>query len=430
MANISNITMLPTAAPKPVKSGKYVGNWGKRERLHPANTMPDERRRVRVMPNDSNGLTKPKNFIGKTKKEAIAKRDAWLNSLKNPVVVKPKPKKFSEWANKWYEVYSGEEDIGSKKSEVNLFISSPLGDMYMEDIQPADVQAIVAKFCYSKDYTVKIRRTLTRIFETAKDNGLIEKTPLVNINWVDSGTKSHRFLEQWERDLIIENWHKCAAGVGAMLMMFTGERPSEARAQSKKNITDEFILVRDSSKFSRSGRLILLPDKVKTEAGFRDIPIWPQLKDVLDYTSRHNSDLIWLSAENKPISKTSERRNWDSFMLMLRCIRTGLKPNKAGDYRLRYDLMPEKERAEFESLFKVARYSMRHTFCTMLYEAGVDLKTAQYLMGHRDAQTTLQIYTGLSDVKKTLGLDIAKSYFANMNKSNVPKVPLFVPPSL
>ena len=33
-----------------------------------------------------------------------------------------------------------------------------------------------------------------------------------------------------------------------------------------------------------------------------------------------------------------------------------------------------------------------HTFCTRLAEAGVDLKTMQYLMGHEDVKITLEVY--------------------------------------
>lgn len=39
---------------------------------------------------------------------------------------------------------------------------------------------------------------------------------------------------------------------------------------------------------------------------------------------------------------------------------------------------------------------LRHTFCTMMYENGVDVMTAKNQMGHADIQTTLSIYTHIS----------------------------------
>jgi integrase len=41
----------------------------------------------------------------------------------------------------------------------------------------------------------------------------------------------------------------------------------------------------------------------------------------------------------------------------------------------------------------VTPHVLRHTFCTNLIKAGLDVKSVQYLMGHSDAQTTLNVYT-------------------------------------
>lgn len=38
-------------------------------------------------------------------------------------------------------------------------------------------------------------------------------------------------------------------------------------------------------------------------------------------------------------------------------------------------------------------YCLRHTYCTNLQKQGVDIRTAQYLMGHSSIQMTAKIYT-------------------------------------
>lgn len=45
-------------------------------------------------------------------------------------------------------------------------------------------------------------------------------------------------------------------------------------------------------------------------------------------------------------------------------------------------------------------HDLRHTYATMLYDAGVDVLTAQRLLGHADVQTTMRIYTHLSKQKE------------------------------
>ena len=42
------------------------------------------------------------------------------------------------------------------------------------------------------------------------------------------------------------------------------------------------------------------------------------------------------------------------------------------------------------------KHVMRHTFCTNMANAGMDLKSLQYLMGHSDAAITMNVYTHAS----------------------------------
>lgn len=46
-----------------------------------------------------------------------------------------------------------------------------------------------------------------------------------------------------------------------------------------------------------------------------------------------------------------------------------------------------------EPLFDVTPHIFRHTFCTNMLHAGMDIKELQYLMGHSDASTTLNVYS-------------------------------------
>lgn len=43
----------------------------------------------------------------------------------------------------------------------------------------------------------------------------------------------------------------------------------------------------------------------------------------------------------------------------------------------------------------ITQHQLRHSYATILYRAGIDLKTAKNLLGHADVQTTLNIYTHL-----------------------------------
>ena len=53
---------------------------------------------------------------------------------------------------------------------------------------------------------------------------------------------------------------------------------------------------------------------------------------------------------------------------------------------------------KFEKLYgpcipHVTPHVLRHTFCTNLQQAGIDVKSLQYLMGHSNVSVTLDVYT-------------------------------------
>lgn len=58
-----------------------------------------------------------------------------------------------------------------------------------------------------------------------------------------------------------------------------------------------------------------------------------------------------------------------------------------------------------------SNHYIRHTFCASLCEADMNIKAIQAVMGHRDIQTTLDIYAEVSENKKKESL---KKVFKDM----------------
>ena len=54
--------------------------------------------------------------------------------------------------------------------------------------------------------------------------------------------------------------------------------------------------------------------------------------------------------------------------------------------------LAEKEDREPQLLLNVTSHILRHTACTRMAEAGVDLKVIQGIMGHKHIDTTMDIY--------------------------------------
>ncbi len=67
----------------------------------------------------------------------------------------------------------------------------------------------------------------------------------------------------------------------------------------------------------------------------------------------------------------------------------------------------------------------RHNYCSVLYNAGVDVLTAQKYLGHSDIRTTLAIYAHLSEKKKDEGAELVKAAFSKKVAEKLPdkKIP-------
>lgn len=65
---------------------------------------------------------------------------------------------------------------------------------------------------------------------------------------------------------------------------------------------------------------------------------------------------------------------------------------------------------------------LRHTYASLLYEAGVDLKSAQRILGHSDIETTMEIYTHLTKKKEAQAIDSINRHFESTYIHKKPKV--------
>jgi integrase len=155
----------------------------------------------------------------------------------------------------------------------------------------------------------------------------------------------------------------------------TGMRPQEYVVVPRQNISAKGVEV--DRALERGGNSISV---TKTPAGRRLIDLSPHVLDMIDhyvrtYAAKSPHNLAFPTASGQWLST----ENWARRGFRAACIEAGLfeEVRRSGETFERPTLKP---------------YDLRHFFASMLIDQRRSLKRIQYLMGHRDIQTTLNVY--------------------------------------
>lgn len=344
---------------------------------------------------DERGKRIRKTFYGATQKEANEKKEAYLRSLEAENVTEDVT--VSEWADKWLSTYASGGYSSQENHKANVKkIKEHFGRTKLADVKQYHIKEFARKYeNHSKSFVSKLRYDTQNIFKTARQNHLLTANPCEDVKWENAGEGSHRAIEEWERKLITDYWFVSNAGTWAMLMLYAGMRPGEALSLKWKHITKDSIIITDARHFEND-QPVFTDGKTKTKAGQRIVPMVPPLRPLLAIRG-DDEELVCKSATGKPITKSAYTKNWKSFMNHLENVYNGRGPDAKG---VRKDIIDT-----WKTLPEVHPYDLRHSYCSMLYDAGVDVKTAQYLMGHATLEVTLKIYTHLSERKKEHAYD-------------------------
>lgn len=272
-----------------------------------------------------------------------------------------------EWAVQWFKTYKSNLKPTTKTNYLNIYnthILPPLGKMRLIDVKPIHLQNIL-NGCKtaSESLQKKVIIILSGLFSTAESNGLIKKTPVQGLTVTKQNKPpKKKLLTPDESAALMAALTDPTERVFCALCLYAGLRRAEALGLQWGDISGDTITVHRSVTFTNTEAIV--SDSVKSSSGFRTVPITTPLRQILNETPI-KSLFVCPSRSGGNMTKSGFRRMWERI-----CKTSGM-----------LDLHP---------------HMLRHTYCTMLYNAGIPLKTAQVLMGHSSISVTAQIYTHLS----------------------------------
>ena len=345
--------------------------------------------------------------LQKLKKEFKEKKDAINQNLDK----QSKMVTLSEWFDYWFETYKKpylkESSAIAMQSRFSNVFSKRLGDFRLCEINNMMIQGVINDEVKKGRAAYNIREVsgvLKNCLESAKNNRLILSNPAfeVMLPKVEKGNKPIRFLTREEQIKFLKycenNWYYEMF----YIMFFSGLRIGEVGALSWEDVDfdEKCINIHHSmSNIYNKGEKILRIVAPKTPNSYRKIPFTADVEKMF-LSQREKQDRIRRELKNR--WRTSEELGNLVFVTTMGSPVTRYIAEKETRKIVRDINMDESIKATKENrkpiIFgAVPPHSIRHSFCSRCFEAGMHPKVVQALMGHSDYSTTMNIYTHVSE---------------------------------
>lgn len=304
---------------------------------------------------------KKKTFSAKTKKDLALKMIQFDIKRKEALTLESVAEGWKE--ENWEKLRFG--SFRTYSPCLNRIIAK-FGDKNIDEIKPKEIQLWLKELgeTYAQKTVSNHKCVLSQIFDYA----------IVNLNMdiynpcdrvkLPSGLKkgTREALSEAERQAVLST--SVSDFQLGFVILFTGCRLGEALALQYRDcdLKNNVIHITKSVGF-HGNQPVINPPKTKTSV--RTVPLLPPLKQRLKELKLKPTD--YLVSGEKPLTKSVLFRRWEKF---------------CKDKKIDID-----------------RHSIRHQYATTLYEAGIDPKSAQELLGHAQISTTMDIYTHISEAK-------------------------------
>lgn len=291
------------------------------------------------------------SIYGKTIEEVYRKLDQRMNQAE-------RPKTFLEIAQAWYDAKWDSFAYGTQncyRSSYNRAVDA-LGDIPNNEVTPLDIQRLLEQMKEQK-YSLKAVKTqktvITTIYKYAILMGNAKTNPASYCEIPSNLSKEVREPPTEEQLKIIyaeKEW------LYPQVLLYTGCRRGEALALTYEDFDFQNMTVNIDKEIIFKSNEPYLVHRTKTSAGKRKVILVDALANQIPKNKKGA-----LFANTLRTFKTE----WKHY-----CDRLG---------------------------FEVTPHQFRHAYATMLYDAGIDVKMAQKLLGHSSIKMTQDIYTHIRE---------------------------------
>lgn len=346
-----------------------------------------------------------KQFYGASKKEAEEKKVEYLSSISKGLSANFDKVVFRHVFETWfYDVLKptlASSSLIRYETDYRLRIKGcVLSNMKLTDIKSINIQGYyngLLRQC-SVNTVHNTHKLLKNFFGYCIKADLIVKNPLAAVELPVQKPKSGDNMALSKQD--INTLIEAAKGNDDLFIflfaMFTGLRLGELLALTHNDIDFETSIIQVSKTVSymtingKYGPIVGVP---KTNSSIRQVPILEPLKEPLKNHMRNEK----MKHLQLGILFTTDNMLFSSGVCTYRDGRNVRKTLVRAQKKL--------------GMQQTSFHALRHSFCTLLAQMDVPLKTASVLMGHSNVSVTAQIYTHVDNQEMKKGIEKLSSLF-------------------
>ena len=311
----------------------------------------------------------------------------------------------AEYCEKWLLMQSAKVSQTTMRGYsacMRNYIIKPLGEMYLSDVTSDDIRlALIPLDTKSAGVYSRVNMLLKCVFYSAERNQLLDYNPCVGISAKGGkASKKKETLTDEQVDVLLDTVKGLPPYTFIMLALYSGLRREEILGLQWDcvflDVPTPYLSVQRAWRTEHNRPVITTT--LKTKAARRDIPIPKCLADRLREVKKKSiSEYVIADGVGEPLSASQYQRMWRYVTVRStkphnyykyvngQYIKCTVTPTPGGHQKNHPELV-------YAIDFDVTPHQLRHTYITNLLYAGVDPKTVQYLAGHENSKTTMDIY--------------------------------------
>ena len=343
---------------------------------------------------------KGKPFYAYTEEEALDLRNQYKRDYENGELFNRNITLF-EYGSKWIKVSFPKVSKATYKGlAIHLqHIVNVLGNEPICNIKPLQIKQIYTNEYKnaSNSYLKAAKQLFCALFDSAVADGICRVNPARQKSaQPHKGTEGgHRAITEEERQWINTYCHDHRAYPAVITMLYAGIRPQEAKALNISKAYDEKnnVLHITETAHLDGNNAYKITEKGKSKNAARDIPVFPPVAEAL----KGKSGLLITTAKGKQITVTTWKNAYASYKSCMETAINGCHKRWYGKTKEHKEILEKEGKLPKWKEFNVVPYDLRHSFCTMCRDNGVELHTCIEWMGHADATMIMKIYDEVSD---------------------------------